>query len=419
MNSGGKRERTMAQIDIFFLLNQRKILTKKEFLAVLPRASYLSYVQAFYKRKFSKIFTSCCESRWFQERYIRRNAPDGAAAVGRLRSFLENAHTGTDGRIFDYCRSNILVKNIPESMHYDDLLELAKKCLYFREFNVYQLEQRRSFGRVGIISVDGDPDEATKFMESVVNRDLKISFEVARFDEIKVRRCNLAGRNDLDTVKSLFARLCEKYRTRGCGEDRMGSDLDALVEEQAAKSGNPLDFYITALRKTFFFCFYCCRQYDTVYELRLLCGDWHISVPDVEESEDMKKVFFRKYEIYLFQESFDFLKTKTESSELDGFVLRKDADRFKCDCCIKMFSTAEYAKNHIRNKHPDVVEKIKAKIDVHDLSVDSIDFFMFSCLSGTDDFYPLTFLDLSEKVEGVRYLDRVFSGEVVIERKRG
>lgn len=420
MGHGRRDESAMAQVDIFFLLNQRKVLTKKEFLAVLPRASYLSYMQAFYKRKLNKIFSACCNSEWFRRRYVDGGAPGCSDAAARLRVFLEGGAGSTSERFCDYHRSNILVKNIPETMTHEDMEDLARKCLYFREFSTYQQEQRRSFGRVGVISIDGDCEEALRFMESVTDRSLKITFEAARFDDIKVRRCGLRGRAIADAARDVFAALLERCLRHVPDAAQGGcSGVLGALDRMAEASGRPLDLYAAALRRVFLFCIFCYRQYDTVYEMRVLCGDWHVSADDADESADARRMLLRKHEIYMGCRSFDFLKTKSESTELDGFVLRKDADRFKCDCCIKVFSSAEFAKNHVRNKHPDVMEKIRGRIRAFNLFVDGIDFFMVSCLSGTDDPHMPSFIDMAEKVEGVRYMDRVFSGEVCIRRGSG
>eukprot|EP00866_Antonospora_locustae_P002241 jgi/Antlo1/2241/1852 len=412
-----KNESVIAQVDIFFLLNQRKILTKKEFLAVLPRASYLSYMQAFYRRKLNKIFSACCNSEWFRRRYVDNSAPRYSDAVARLRAFLDGDTWSTSERFGDYHQSNILVKNIPETMTHEDIEDLARKCLYFKEFSTYQQEQRRSFGRVAVISIDGDCEEAIKFMKSITDKSHKITFEAARFENIKVRRCGLRGRAIEEAARDVFAALLDRCLRHdpGAAQEGCSGVLEAL-DRRAEASGRPLDIYVAALRRVFLFCIFCYRQYDTVYEMRVLCGDWHVSAEDADESADTKKMFLRKHEIYMGCKNLDFLKTKNESTELDGFVLRKDSERFKCDCCIKVFSSAEFAKNHVRNKHPDVIEKIWSRIKAFNTFVDNIDFFMISCLSGTDDPHMPSFIDMAERVEGVRYMDRVFSGEVCIRR---
>lgn len=419
MNQNARRERGTAQIDIFFLLNQRKILTKKEFLAVLPRASYLSYTQAFYKRKFNKIFSESSDSEWFRSRYIDADVFANEGVLLRFRAFLENSAPDTHNRVSGYWTGNILVKNIPDTMTHEDLGDMCKKCLYFKEFNVYQLEQRKSFGRVGVISIDGDCSEAVKFMESIADKGLRISFEAVSLDEVKVRKCNLGSRSDHETCRSLFRMFCERYSIYDRNnESTENLSMLSFFDRRAEASGDPIGFYVCALRQVFFFCLYCYKQYDSVYDLRILCGDWHVSTDEAEDNEELRRVFSRKHEIYSACRSFDFVKTKNESSELDAFVLRKDADRFKCDCCIKVFSSAEFAKNHVKNRHTEVIEKIDAKINAFNRFADSIDFFMICCLSGIDDFYPPAFLDLEEKVEGVRYPDKVFSGNVVLEKHR-
>lgn len=417
MGHGRRDEGAMAQVDIFFLLNQRKVLTKKEFLAVLPRASYLSYVQAFYRRKLNKIFSACCSSEWFRRRYVDGGAPGSREAATRLRAFLDSYAWSPGEPFCDYHCNNILVKNIPDTMAYEDVADLAQKCLYFKEFSTYQQEQRRSFGRVGVISIDGDCDEALGFMESVTDKSLKITFEAARFEGVKVRRSGLRGRGVVEAARDVLAALLEICMQHAPDVAPEGSSsVLGVLEKRAEASGRPLDFYAAALRKGFLFCLFCYRQYDTVYEMRVLCGDWHVSADDADENADVRRMFFRKHEIYMGCRNFDFLKTKNESTELDGFVLRKDADRFKCDCCIKMFSSAEFAKNHVRNKHPDVMEKVSQRIEVFNRFVDGLDFFMISCLSGTDDPHMPSFIDMAERVEGVRYMDRVFSGDVCIRR---
>ena len=254
-------------------------------------------------------------------------------------------------------------------------------------------------------------------MESIVDKSLRISFEVRSFEDKRVRKCNLEERNNLEAARSIFCWFCSIYRVSGeDGASHGTPNLMDVFKEMADSSKSILEFYIAALRQVFLFCFYCYKKYDTIYDMRLCCGDQHVSTDEVDEDEDMKRAFFRKHDIYMGNKDFCFLKTKSENSELDSFVLRKEADRFKCDCCIKMFSSADFTKNHIRNKHPEALTSVKTKIDDFNRFIDNIDFFMVSCMAGIDDLYPPTFLNLDEKVEGVRYLDKIFSGEVAVDK---
>lgn len=58
------------RIDIFFLLNENKIVTQQELRKLLPKENYLEYVKGFYKRRLIDFYQKNYEFDWFIDRYL-------------------------------------------------------------------------------------------------------------------------------------------------------------------------------------------------------------------------------------------------------------------------------------------------------------------------------------------------------------
>lgn len=66
-----KRSLTHENIDIFFLLNENRILTQSELKKVLPKENYGEYIKGFYRRRLIDIFTKNYECPWFAQKYLK------------------------------------------------------------------------------------------------------------------------------------------------------------------------------------------------------------------------------------------------------------------------------------------------------------------------------------------------------------
>lgn len=65
-----KRNLNYDNIDIFFLLNENKILTETELQRLLPKENYQEYIKGFYRRRFIDIFNKNYDFSWFVQRYL-------------------------------------------------------------------------------------------------------------------------------------------------------------------------------------------------------------------------------------------------------------------------------------------------------------------------------------------------------------
>lgn len=59
------------RIDIFFLLNENKIVTQSELRKLLPKENYVEYIKGFYKRRLIDFFQKNYEFPWFIDRYLK------------------------------------------------------------------------------------------------------------------------------------------------------------------------------------------------------------------------------------------------------------------------------------------------------------------------------------------------------------
>ncbi|KAK6090644.1 hypothetical protein P3W45_000367 [Vairimorpha bombi] len=66
-----KRSLTHENIDIFFLLNENRILTQSELKKVLPKENYGEYIKGFYRRRLIDIFNKNYECPWFAQKYLK------------------------------------------------------------------------------------------------------------------------------------------------------------------------------------------------------------------------------------------------------------------------------------------------------------------------------------------------------------
>ncbi|WUR04136.1 zinc finger C2H2 domain-containing protein [Vairimorpha necatrix] len=65
-----KRNLNHENIDIFFLLNENKILTKSELQKLLPMENYAEYIKGFYRRRFIDLFNRNYDFPWFSQKYL-------------------------------------------------------------------------------------------------------------------------------------------------------------------------------------------------------------------------------------------------------------------------------------------------------------------------------------------------------------
>jgi hypothetical protein len=152
--------------------------------------------------------------------------------------------------------------------------------------------------------------------------------------------------------------------------------------------------------------------------LNLSCGVNHVYNGDVEFNRDIQRAFLRKHELFIQFNDMSPYKPLNDSSELDRFIIKREEGGYKCNCCIKAFTEANYVRDHLKNKHNEIIDGINDKLILQDMFVDNMDFLLISAVLGIDDNYLPNFMSVVEGFDGVRYSTKIFSGEIKIPRRR-
>ena len=67
-----KRANPKVMIDIHYLLNQTKIISKEEYKGRLINQPYSHYLEIFYKRRILEVFNIFFRENWFIQRYLTK-----------------------------------------------------------------------------------------------------------------------------------------------------------------------------------------------------------------------------------------------------------------------------------------------------------------------------------------------------------
>ncbi|TBU09222.1 hypothetical protein CWI36_0049p0020 [Hamiltosporidium magnivora] len=436
-------------INMKYLLEQPFIITEKELKHLLPEVDYSTYLKSFYSKKIHKFYNSFHEHEWFKERYIYDDYN-----IEKTKEFLQNYVEFTekivkicwdntneeikinvpilneeyfvDPELINVPKYNIIMKNISSLVPISLIQNLALKCPNSTKFSVLQSDDRESYKRSCIISLQNENniDDSVRSMrnksspscefycDKFILNENNMSFANVSFSQkdilfakkiIKSLSDRYSVPDVLETIESDLQSFFVKYIEKNLGENEK-MKKDAIFKFDKSEI---LDFYILLLRYVFHYCFYCCRMFGSHMEMARCCGKYHI------RSHAKNRDFFtRKLKIYTMDKDFSFMKDIKEEDGMIKHIIKIDEEQYKCNSCIKVFAQAHNVANHIKRKHPELIESIKKDMEIFSAFINKLDPFVLSIIEGINDTHlPSYLLKIEEDIIPVKYdIPKVFSG---------
>lgn len=379
------------KIDIFFLLKQQKLITRKELSILLPTQSYEDYNANYYRRRIPEVFDRNIKKEWFVYRYL-----DDFFYDERKRNIC-NIHSFTvDGPC-------IIARNLPDNISGSTICSTFLKCVNIERFWIQQQSSQNGFSRMCyiILKKDANAQDSIKFMNSILDRGLGI--EIEEFDVSGVKEPEISFENsDYSMAKSIFGSMCRIFDVNE--EEILKKYLSTL--ESASVNQNTAEFICGALKSIFLYCYTCAHQYDDPLEMMMGCRNHKSTDTAVRRRE-----FLSNYH------GFGYLNARTKEEELNNMTTIVNENHYKCGFCGKSFESEKFIFNHFNNKHEDEIKRIEKNIEDFKKFLSRMDCFMLSIVEGTDDGRIPRFILPNIKDDRVVYdMGSIFSGEISINK---
>ncbi|TBU15849.1 hypothetical protein CWI40_050060 [Ordospora colligata] len=378
------------KVDIFFLLKQPKLVTRKELATLLPTQSYDDYRANYYRRRVPEVFDINITKEWFVYRYLD-------SFYDERKKSIFNIHTFTKP---DVC---IIVKGIDEDLPGTILHSLPSKCLSIERLWIQQQTCQNRLSRMCyiILKKGSDIHGSIELMKSALEAHPNIRFEI--FDVSDVEEPVISCKDtDYGSAKSMFSSLCKIFKV---DEEEILKRYTTNIQTQGNTiHENAAVFFCNALKDVFLYCYTCAHQYDDPLEMMMGCRN-HKST----------EASIRRREFLLEYQGLGDIKITTKEEEINKMITMVEENHYKCEYCGKGFKEETFIFNHFNNKHEDEIKKIDKSIEEFKEFLDRVDCFMLEMLDGTDDDRVPRFIQPSIRDERVIYdMDRVFSGDIVI-----
>lgn len=395
---------TRRHVDLEFVINERKLLTKKEFELTLPNSNYDNYVKEFYRRKITKFYERNCNTQWFVEKFfsdsffkdkILERYHNFSQKMESDFSVLDSKNEFTR-RFNEVDKKYIFLERIPPNYSEDDVCELLRPFKEIKKLELSKSNYNTVFDREAVITIFPDSDLllCKEKVEELCTKGIHVQpFELG--DDIIIKSAWVDCRDkDSANLRKIFTILNKNYKTNIAYECDNG------------------DKFITFLRHVFLYCYYCARHFETEIEMIRKCGDYH-----VRDGRVQRRVFDRKQKIITMERDFGYLKTDSPETELEKYIIKMTDSVFRCDLCHKTFEQLVYVKKHIRNKHEKLYSDIEQGIVRFNNFLDRIDINLLNYFDGIDNNYLPTFCVHEEEGNAVKYdLKRLFSGDIKISK---
>jgi serrate RNA effector molecule len=310
------------------------------------------------------------------------------------------------------------IKTISTVIPRTQLEALVEDLPGFRYLSVSDPNFNKKFARVGwvIVNEPGDPDEIVRILDAQrIHDDIHGDFTVhctihsaskeaprkALPDTYSTREgltkdLRLVGllaeqkfEKEMGEGYSGLARIRERVNKIMAGtkkpveEDDEGAVKEEAVPDSLAEIKKLLDLIIEYFRRVYSFCFYCCSENDSVYELQRKCYAGHFRRPPPESPIESKctpssiqansasKQWLDKINMVINppQEA-DILKlgginvAESKEKEISSAISKEAEDRWRCTVkkCTKLFLEEKFVRSHIEKRHKDWLERIALEV---------------------------------------------------------
>lgn len=360
-------------IDIYYLANQRILLSELEYYnRRLPRP-YSEYCELYYQRRIVDIFDDFKDKKWFIERYLTEvKSPQQRHLRGKFV---------------------IVVEDLDPDAFAADIIKTFESSAAVKSVFISLKGPREDFKRNAYLLLNDnfDPHAIIKSL-SLPYETFVVDLENLSINEI----CLISSAKAFEIIKSL------------CSLNKI--NIETLQEEiDAAKDMNEEDkamHYIKLLRDKFLFCHICYKQYDNDIDMLISCS---------KHSES--NLNRRNIDILCNPKDFKHLNYMNEMNELQKHMIRTAEGNFKCLECHKDFESYEFASKHIVSKHPVLFTEINEQQTLFGNLIQNIDLFLLDVLEGTF-IHPLPFFCknyISSRIV-VYDLPHLFSGEIKLNK---
>ncbi|ADM12337.1 uncharacterized protein Eint_100070 [Encephalitozoon intestinalis ATCC 50506] len=379
------------KIDIFFLLKQQRLVTKRELEMVLPIQSYEDYSTNYYRRRVPEVFDKSLGKEWFIYRYLDNSFFE------QRRKTICNVHSF---KIEGPC---IIARNIPDSMPGSVIYSIFSKCVNLERFWIQQQTSQNGFSRLCyiILQKEANTQDSIKFMKSILDKGLGVQLE--EFDISGVSEPEISFEDDdYQMSASIFTSLSRMFDVN---EEEVLEKYASTLEDSSTER-NTAKFICGALKSIFLYCYTCAHQYDDPLEMMMGCRNHKAT-----DTATRRREFLANYR------GFGYLHPKTKEEELNNMTTIVNENHYKCGFCGKSFESEKFIFNHFNNKHEDEIKRIEKSIEDFKKFLQRIDCFMLGVIEGTDDDRIPRFILPNIKDDRIVYdMGCVFSGEIVINK---
>ncbi|EOB15096.1 Zinc finger C2H2 protein [Nosema bombycis CQ1] len=362
------------KIDIFFLLNQKQILTKNELNNILPLQNHEEYQMSFYKRKLSDFFLKNYNFDWFYSTYVEKV------------KIIKYNHFNINGNY-------LVIHNVSNYHTESSLRDVLSNLEGFVDLYLFRPDPFKSFRRDCYVKMENVEIES-KFEEVKTKLNdfkLEITKITINYDDNNDHNVNYS---DLNLLIPIVKGLCKLYNTT------LEEVTEIQINSSPYKDKSKPEFYFFILKNIFLYDFNTSQQFLSDLEFYIK------SKATVGNPERRRELCMDYIDFGIMKNiNFDFLL---------GRIIQKVEDKvFMCSLCEKKFETEEFTENHQKNKHADEMKNRKLKYENFFKFIDSLDLFILNLVEGSFENTPWFFKKRDEKTI-VYDMNHVFSGEIEI-----
>lgn len=367
-----------------------KLLTEEQFVALgFDPADYKRYLREFYLNKIlGEQYAKELGEQWFKERGLcadreemERNLAELALEAPSVRCPLDSKSKEALIESGLVCGTEPIVlvslKNISALVSLEKMIEQVKSLPFYRGHRVMQDSYAEGLRRtLFLVTSEHEKDEYKEALMRLPNGEdlIPIVQKIDPRDPRRVRETSFRLNSEAEIQKALSR--CRKI---------LAEMSSVFGVDASAVSGDCADTYILALRKVFNFCYYCCKKYDSVYEMLLKCGTYHVRGSSLE-------IFnYRKFLLdvaFYSRERGEIFDKEWERKELTLLYRKEAEERVRCLECGKLFMNEAFAEKHLRNKHSEALERIRAKFERISKVLGLPSYHAFCLLERKEDYLP-------------------------------
>lgn len=291
-----------------------------------------------------------------------------------------------------YCAENpdkycIFLNHIGRSTSRKELYEIVSKLEGFVSLSLSEPVKSPNNSRYGWISLDSDnnTEKAIKALSEI-----KFSSNDGNENHLNPIRSKTQNTKRINVTPALFderiqediifsKQLIELLDSKSSitKNSLLESVFSKIIEDEVK-----LDIQIAYLRKVHCFCYYCAQEFDNEKLISQKCGNVHVrhfrkigsrsnsdTNPGLKEeiewdrwfTDELKKEI-EKLEAPKIDESLQIKR----AAFINKHIVQLQEEKFKCELCPKQFKGLQFAKNHIINRHPDIMfEAIDKHVSNH------------------------------------------------------